>query len=215
MCQSTLVNTSIFCSTTHQVLLPWKILQSGRPGQTIEQFYHGVAVLLIASSSQSNTFFLDKDFLGRSKTNLDEIDMLIPLHVDVVVATYGRLVWYITSQQIQQLVKGKSEIRCILSDDMLSMPAMSPKLPQRKIEHNSKDRLFNSILEFLQERELAFSTSLYSSRVSLVHWWETRDHWATFQPSTSVDPTQHEYRWYSSSSSSSEQALFPPKLCKL
>ena len=39
----TLVMVSVFCRSRHILLMPWKILQIGEPGRTVEQFFHDVA----------------------------------------------------------------------------------------------------------------------------------------------------------------------------
>ena len=107
MGQATLVNISVFCSTIHQLLLPWRILEIGNPGRTIQQFYHDVAAPLIASSSQSRTK-LDKAFLGHRKSDLDEVDMEILLKV--AVATFGGYVRYITSRPMHKSEKEGMEV---------------------------------------------------------------------------------------------------------
>ena len=117
MGQATLVNVSVFCSTTHQLLLPWRILEIGNPGRTIQQFYHDVAAPLIASSSQSRTK-LNKAFLGHRKSDLDEVDMEILL--EVAVATFGGYVRYITSRPMQKIRKGRNGSKCLSSDDVRS-----------------------------------------------------------------------------------------------
>ena len=154
MSVSPLVNASIYCCTSQQVLLPWRILQVGRPGHTIQQFYHDVAAPLIASSSQSNSYYLDKAFLGRSKTELDEIDMQIPL--DVAIASYGGFVRYITSQQVQRTKECENNAFQVMLASQRQLCLR--KLPRKKTEYNRKDGLYNSILDFLQEEGLAFTT---------------------------------------------------------
>ena len=156
MGQATLVNVSVFCSTTHQLLLPWRILEIGNPGRTIQQFYHDVAAPLIAASSQSRTK-LDKAFLGHRKSDLDEIDMEILL--EVAVATFGGYVRYITSRPMHQSEKEGMEVNVFQVMMSSQRQLCLRKLPQKKKEYNSKDRLYNSILDFLEERELAFSSN--------------------------------------------------------
>ena len=98
--QATLVNVSIFCTTHHRLLLPWKILPIGSPSRSVEQFFHDVAAPLAERYSKSN-MKLDKVFLGRSKDHLDDLDFPIPL--DVAVGTFGAYVRYITLQQSEKV----------------------------------------------------------------------------------------------------------------
>ena len=150
-----LVNVSIFCTTLHRLLLPWKILAIGSPGRTVEQFFHDVAAPLVQSSSKSY-MNLDKAFLGRSKDHLDEIDLQIVL--DVAVCSFGAYVRYSTSQQsgqVEECMRVNAFHVMMSSQRQLCLR----KLPQKKTEYNSKDRLYNSILDFLQEIGLDFSTN--------------------------------------------------------
>jgi hypothetical protein len=65
----TLVMVSVFCRSRHSLLMPWKILQIGEPGRTVEQFFHDVAVAKIQGTS-AMTIELISAYLGRSKESL-------------------------------------------------------------------------------------------------------------------------------------------------
>lgn len=82
----TLVMVSVFCRSRHSLLMPWKILQIGQPGRTVEQFFHDVAVAKIQGTS-AMTIELISAYLGQSKESLDEIELSIQL--DLAVAIYG------------------------------------------------------------------------------------------------------------------------------
>ena len=150
-----LANVSTFCTSHNRLLLPWKILPIGSPGRTVEQFFHDVTAPLAESSNKSN-MKLDKAFLGQNKDNLDEIDFQIAL--DVAVGTFGAYVQYITSKQSERVEEGTgvNAFQVMMSSQR---QLCLQKLPQKKIEYNSKDQLYNSILDFLQERELTFLTN--------------------------------------------------------
>ena len=99
---------------------------------------------------------LDKAFLGRSKDHLDEIDLQIML--DVPVTSFGAYVRYSTSQQsgpVEECMRVDAFQVMMSSQRQLCLQ----KLPQNKTEYNSKDRLYNSILDSLQEIGLDFSTN--------------------------------------------------------
>ena len=130
-----LVNVGIFCTSHNWLLLPWKIIPIEIPGRTVEQFFHDVAAPLAESSSKSN-MKLDKAFLGRSKDNLDEIDFQIAL--DVAVSTFGAYVRYITSERSERVEEGTAvdAFQVMMSSQR---QLCLRKLPQKKIEYNSKD----------------------------------------------------------------------------
>ncbi len=94
-----LVNASIFCRTKNQFLLPWRILHMGQPGHTVEQFFHDVAATHIESTS-STRIILERAYLGRSKDNLDQIDLSVTL--DSAVPLFGGFLRYITTQSKTQ-----------------------------------------------------------------------------------------------------------------
>ena len=91
----TLVMVSVFCRSRHSLVMPWKILQIGEPGRTVEQFFHDVAWEKIQSMC-STTIKLISTHLGRSKESLDEIELSIRL--DLAVASYGGYLRYVISQ---------------------------------------------------------------------------------------------------------------------
>ena len=91
----TLVMVSVFCRSRHSLVMPWKILQIGEPGRTVEQFFHDVAWAKIQSTS-STTIELISAYLGRSKESLDEVELSIQL--DLAVATYGGYLRYVICQ---------------------------------------------------------------------------------------------------------------------
>ena len=95
MIAQSLVIVCVFCRSRHSLLMPWKILQIGEPGRTVEQFFYDVALAKIQSTS-STTIELISAYLGRSKESLDEIELSIQL--DLAVATYGGYLRYVISQ---------------------------------------------------------------------------------------------------------------------
>ena len=94
MMAQTLVMVSVFCRSRHSLVMPWKILQIGEPGRTVEQFFHDVAWAKIQSTS-STTIELISAYLGWSKESL-EVELSIQL--DLAVATYGGYFRYVISQ---------------------------------------------------------------------------------------------------------------------
>ena len=95
MMAQTLVMVSVFCRSRHSLVMPWKILQIGEPGRTVEQFFHDVAWAKIQSTNSTTTELISA-YLGRSKESLDEVELSIRL--DLAVATYGGYLRYVISQ---------------------------------------------------------------------------------------------------------------------
>ena len=71
-----LVMVSMFCCSRHSLVMPWKILQIGEPGRTVEQFFHDVAWAKIQSTT-SMMIELISAYLSRSKESFDEVELSI------------------------------------------------------------------------------------------------------------------------------------------
>ena len=72
-------------------------MQIGQPGCSIKQFFHDVAVTHNEGSSQSQTQInLECAYLGRSKDNLDQIELSVAL--DAAVPLFGGFLRYVTTQ---------------------------------------------------------------------------------------------------------------------
>ena len=67
-------------------------MQIGNPGLTIEQHFHDIVAVHIDSSSRTCVVLQDA-FLGRSKDNLDQIDMGILL--SLAVTSFGGYLRYV------------------------------------------------------------------------------------------------------------------------
>ena len=124
-------------------------MQIGNPGRTIEQYFHDVVAGHIDSSSRTCVVLQDA-FLGRSKDNLDQIDMGILLCL--AVTSFGGYLRYVTSQRETPAEKSS---RTAFEVMMASQRQLClRKLPAKKKECNSKDRLYN-LVELLQEKDVA------------------------------------------------------------
>ena len=66
--------------------MPWKILQNGEPGRTVEQFFHDFVMAKVQVMS-AMTVELISAYLGRSKESLNEIELSIQL--DLAPSTNG------------------------------------------------------------------------------------------------------------------------------
>ena len=160
----TLVMVSVFCRSRHSLVMPWKILQIGEPGRTVEQFFHDVAWTKIQSTS-STTIELISAYLGRSKESLDEIELSIRL--DLAVATYGGYFRYVISQTERNEPKQAVNAFAMLMASQRQL--CQQRLPEKRTEHNSRDRLYNAILDLLSEKKLSFpSDEVDHSGVNLV-----------------------------------------------
>ena len=150
-----LVMTSVYCLSDHQVLMAWKIIHIGEPGRTVEQFFHDVAVSHIESSSSISNIKLDCAYLGRSKESLDQIELSIQL--DLAVAVFGGFLRYVVSQE--QPAPREPTVNAFEVMMSSQRQLCLRRLPEKKTEHNSKDRLYNAILDLLQEKMLDFPPS--------------------------------------------------------
>ena len=80
-------------------------MQIGQPGRSIKQFFHDVAATHIEGSSQSQTQILNLEcaYLGRSKDNLDQIELSVAL--DAAVPLLGGFLRYVTTQVEEEQAK--------------------------------------------------------------------------------------------------------------
>ena len=134
MMAQTLVMVSVFCRSRHSLVMPWKILQIGEPGRTVEQFFHDVAWAKIQSTS-STTIELISVYLGRSKENLDEVELSIRL--DLAVATYGGYLRYVISQPERNELKQAVNAFAMLMASQRQL--CQQRVPEKRTEHNSPD----------------------------------------------------------------------------
>ena len=129
-------------------------MQIGNPEQTIEQYFHDVVAGHIDSSSHTCVVLRDA-FLGRSKDNLNQIDMGILL--SLAVTLFGGYLRYVTSQRETSVEKPTANVFEVMMASQRQLCLQ--KLPEKKKEYNSKDRLYNSIVHLLQEKDVAFSST--------------------------------------------------------
>ena len=129
-------------------------MQIGNPGRTIEQYFHDVVAVHIDSSSRTCVVIQDA-FLGRSKDNLDQIDMGILL--SLAVTSLGGYLRYVTSQRETPAEKPPMNAFEVMMVSQRQLYLW--KLPEKKKEWNSKDRLYNSLVELLQEKDVAFTST--------------------------------------------------------
>ena len=126
-------------------------MQIGNPGRTIEQYFHDVVAGHIDSSSRT-CVLLQEAFLGRSKDNVDQIDML-----SLAVTSFGGYLRYVTSQRDTPVEKPTTNAFEVMMASQRQLCLR--KLPEKKKECNSKDRLYNAIVDLLQEKDVAFSST--------------------------------------------------------
>ena len=104
-------------------------------------------------SSSRTCVVLQDAFLGRSKDNLDQIDMGILLCL--AVTSFGGYLRYVTSQRETPAEKSSMTAFEVMMASQRQLCLR--KLPEKKKECNSKDRLYNLVVELLQEKDVAFS----------------------------------------------------------
>ena len=153
MAQAQLVNLSIFCRTTNQSLLRWRIMQLGQPGHSIEQFYHDVASARIQGTQGITS---KSAYLSRSKDSLDKVELSVAL--DEAVSLFGGFLRYITTQTSEsRSEKYQNAFHVLMAASQRSV-STNP-LPEKKVELNAKDCLHNSVIELLSQGNLSFQTS--------------------------------------------------------
>ena len=91
-----LVNCSVLCRTTNNLLYPWKIL-TVLPGITVGQFFKEC----IRPEINKENLDLDGAFLGRSKDSLDRVELVVPL--DTAVQCFGAFLPYYNNNQLTML----------------------------------------------------------------------------------------------------------------
>ena len=97
MVQASLVMTSIYCRSNNRIRMPWKIMNIGEPGRTVEQFFHDMAASHIEDSSSSTNIKHNCTYLSRGKESLDQT--VLSIQLDLAVATFGGFLWYVISQE--------------------------------------------------------------------------------------------------------------------
>ena len=108
-----------------------------------------------SSSSSISNVKLDCAYLGRSKESLDQIELSIQL--DLAVAMFGGFLRYVVSQE--QPAPREPTVNAFEVMMSSQRQLCLRRLPEKKMEHNSKDRLYNAILDLLQEKMLDFPPS--------------------------------------------------------
>lgn len=117
------------------VVYPWKILAAEQPGVSLRQFYSTIDI----PQSSSMQLALEHAYLGKSKTELDLIDLDIELQQAVTV--FGCFLKYFVTD-LQQ----PTQSSMTAGQPQLQLPSLTP--PTR-IVNNKKDKLYNDILLLL------------------------------------------------------------------
>ena len=147
------------CSVVRRgrVVYPWKIHSITVPGISVSKYYYDVIRPEISSIPDltSEEFRLCEAHLGKSKDKLDAIDLALPLEDDVAI--FGHFLKYVVHDEDQKT----REPLCSAFDLMMRVQKEvdSKALPARKPENNSKDRLYNALLTFFEDRQVKWHSS--------------------------------------------------------
>ena len=110
MMAQTLVMVSTFYRSRHSLLMPWKLLQIGKPGRTVERKH------------EQHDDQTDQRVSRWSKESLDEIELSIWL--DLAVATYGGYFQYKNYDFSTRTKWTKTSSECICYVDGIAMTAV-------------------------------------------------------------------------------------------
>lgn len=134
-------------------LYPWKITSSLVPGISIKDFFFSTVEPKLPSS---DAYSLEESYIGSSHDKLDRVDFSLPL--GECIALFGHYLKY--------LVKVRGTLReatCANAFEVLMEAGRRQSscafLPDLKSENNGKDRLYNSIIHYLDEHNLKWSAS--------------------------------------------------------
>ena len=141
---SCIVNCSVFCVMRSKTIFPWTILKVPECELSFAEFFQKEVKGRICE-----TFPLDlvSASAGRSKDNLDEVDLL--LQVESVVSLFGPFIKYRTkSEPLAENVAVAT----------VNLPSASPQctryIPRQRNIRNNKDSLYNQIIRSLCDRGL-------------------------------------------------------------
>ena len=160
-CVMALVNCSVYNPSEKCVVSPWKIMAVGASGRAIKQYFAEVVGKDVINSG--HTVELVGAFLGRSKEQLDEVDISVPL--DMAVQYFGGFLRYHVSSCGTPQEPQRSRVDAFQLM-MSSVRQQSVRLPRKKEPpRNQKDKLFNAVVDLLEEQKL-------SSPAEAVIWTE-------------------------------------------
>jgi hypothetical protein len=129
---------------------PWKIIHVGLGKESIREFYQETFPTIAGSLSEV--------YLGPSKDSLDLIEFDIELLQ--AVSTFGRYLKFVVEKETEPiappLLCGHRSVADVLMNAQRALD--QPRLPTKIIKQTitSKDRLFNAVIDFLHEQELAW-----------------------------------------------------------
>ena len=75
-----LVNCSVYDPSEKRVVFPWKIMPVGASGHTVKQYF---IETISKEVNSEDSWELVAAYLGRSKEQLDEVDISVPLDAAV------------------------------------------------------------------------------------------------------------------------------------
>ena len=125
----------------------------GASGRAIKQYFAEVVGKDVINSG--HTVELVGAFLGRSKEQLDEVDISVPL--DMAIQSFGGFLRYHVSSCGTPQEPQRSRVDAFQLM-MSSVRQQSVRLPRKKEPpRNQKDKLFNAVVDLLEEQKLSYS----------------------------------------------------------
>jgi len=150
-----LVNCSVINKTNNRILLPWSILPLTPSGVTTRQFFDDIIVCRLDDVSNLELEFA---MLGKSKESLDRIELSLSL--EPAIQLFGPFLRY----QMQSISHGPSQVRNAFTILMHNQRLLSqPRVPEMLQVRNQKDKLYNDIIQMLNDEKLKFPASSVSS----------------------------------------------------
>ena len=143
-----LVNCSVVNRTSKKTVLPWSIMSTGESGITVQQFYNE---RLLCKLKEPHEMELQSAFLGKSKDSLDKIEL--SLHLDSAIPLFGHFLRYDTCDRVPQMPPACNAFTVLMSSQrQLSLSG----LPALVTVRTKKDKMYNDVVEMLNEENLLF-----------------------------------------------------------
>ena len=150
--------------SAEKCLVSWTIFQMEDHSLSLSELFENIKsgrVSIIVPSSELSTAQLEKVFIGKSKEILTNIDPSIQL-CDVLVS-FGQFIRYNVVIRVTTPVSGgvttlvQPNIFAYMMQNSARMAAAErAPLPDLLPERNSKDKLYNAIIAFLEKNDFAW-----------------------------------------------------------
>jgi hypothetical protein len=162
----TLVNCYIAKEIKHQILYPWTVSKCCNVA-TIREYYNSLKLNL--SEEIICELQLTSAYIGNSKVSLDRVDL--DLDLQEAVGVFGPFIKYQVAEKNcndQNKQSGASAFDVLMNTQRELCQRKLPKIIEKQ-NKTKKDELYNKVVDFLEEQNLAWSSSeVDSSGVALV-----------------------------------------------